>query len=131
MGVCVPGGGSDQPLLRRSKELLGRYAWYMQNSEDRVWPCGLLQPNDLGLFDMLGNVYEWCQERFLEYGAGEGGTITDEINTQESIDIKAYRQLRGGSFTSRLANVRSADRHPLELSVPYLDNGFRPSRTHP
>ena len=102
----------------RSKELLGRYAWHIQNSEDRVWPCGLLQPNDLGLFDMLGNVYEWCQERFLEYGAGEGGTITDEINTQEYLDIKAIRPLRGGSFTSRLANVRSADRHGVELSAP-------------
>ena len=36
----------------------------MQNSQDRAWPCGQLKPNELGLFDMLGNVYEWCQEQY-------------------------------------------------------------------
>ena len=48
----------------RSVELLGKYAWYLQNSQDRAWPCGQLLPNELGLFDMLGNVYEWCQEQY-------------------------------------------------------------------
>ena len=44
-----------------SVELLGNYAWYLPNSQDRAWPAASLLPNDLGLFDMLGNVYEWCQ----------------------------------------------------------------------
>ena len=36
-----------------------RYAWYQANSQERAWSGGSLLPNDLGLFDMLGNVYEW------------------------------------------------------------------------
>ena len=46
------------------------------NSGDprHVQPCGRLLPNDLGLFDMLGNVYEWCQERY-SYGARGRGFI--------------------------------------------------------
>ena len=39
-----------------SAELLGKYARYLANSEEHAWPCGSLLPNDLGLFDMLGNV---------------------------------------------------------------------------
>ena len=54
-----------------SVELLGQYAWYNQNSKDRAWPCGLVKPNDLGLFDMLGNVYEWCQEQYEAIPAGK------------------------------------------------------------
>jgi formylglycine-generating enzyme required for sulfatase activity len=45
-----------------SRELLGRYAWYLDNSEERSWPVGSLLPNALGLFDMHGNVFNWCQD---------------------------------------------------------------------
>ena len=44
--------------------LLGKYAWYMENSQQRwMLPVGSLKPNDFGLFDMLGNAMEWCQDR--------------------------------------------------------------------
>jgi eukaryotic-like serine/threonine-protein kinase len=45
------------------QELLPRYAWYLQNSQDRSWPVGRLRPNALGLFDRHGNVFEWCKDR--------------------------------------------------------------------
>ena len=70
----------------RSVELLGRYAWYSQNSQGRAWPCGQLLPNELGLFDMLGNVYEWCQEQYYRYPEGEVNTTTEYINILLSIN---------------------------------------------
>ena len=44
------------------EELLDRYAWYISNSKNRMWPVGLLKPNGLGLFDMHGNAWEWCHD---------------------------------------------------------------------
>jgi len=70
----------------RSVELLGKYAWYLQNSQERAWPCGQLLPNELGLFDMLGNVYEWCHEQYYRYPEGEGNTKTDDMNILLSIN---------------------------------------------
>src|SRR5262249_43576600 len=47
-----------------STDLLGRYAWYQANSNERAWAGGSLLPNDLGLSDTLGNVYEWMNDWF-------------------------------------------------------------------
>ena len=95
----------------RSVELLGKYAWYSQNSQNRAWPCGQLLPNELGLFDMLGNVYEWCQEQYYRYPEGEGNTTSDDMNILLSIKEQRTRLLRGGSFCNLPANVRSANRY--------------------
>ena len=83
-----------------SEHLLGRYAWHVGNSNGRAWAVGSLQPNDLGLFDTLGNLFEWCQER----GSGE----KDEFdNTYYYID-HTPRALRGGAFSHQPTFARSA-----------------------
>ena len=112
--------------------LLDRYAWCQKNSGEpfRVQPCGRVLPNDLGLFDMLGNAYEWCQEPHESYQPASAGAAPDDINMSASIDIDNPRLLRGGAFTNRPALARAADRNWIALSIRNYDLGFRLARTY-
>jgi eukaryotic-like serine/threonine-protein kinase len=105
--------------------LLQAYARYAANSDEHVWPGGTLQPNELGLFDMLGNTHEWCQERFENY---QSGTLKSAGN--DILDIRNNRLLRGGSVVNRPALVRSALRNWGAPSGRLTIYGFRPSRTY-
>jgi formylglycine-generating enzyme required for sulfatase activity len=118
-------GGMTSRPYGLSVELLGKYAWYGANSHERVWPAGSLLPNDLGVFDMLGNVYEWCQEPF-----GQPGRTESSIDDVTIDDIEIF-PLRGGAYPYPPANARSAFR--IGASPFYRDIfgcGFRPARTY-
>jgi formylglycine-generating enzyme required for sulfatase activity len=109
----------------QTTELLGKHAWYLGNSREHVWAGGRRIPNDLGLFDMLGNVIEWVQDR-----EALSPTLNDNINKSEYVEDRATRLLRGGSFNYPPALVRSALRvksAPANRSTAY---GFRPARTY-
>jgi formylglycine-generating enzyme required for sulfatase activity len=92
------------------EELLGKYGWHRKTAEDRSWPVGSLKPNDFGLFDMHGNVYCWCQERYLDYPASQDGRVTQDTEDALTIDRGSSRVLRGGSWNSSARNCRSACR---------------------
>src|SRR5262249_13118557 len=113
-----------------SEELLAKYSWYLQNSKERTWPVGGKKPNDLGLFDMHGNVITWCQESFKgDYPAPKDGVAVEDQEDILSIVSTTGRVLRGGSFTYRASGVRCAGRYG---NVPTNRNdyvGFRPART--
>jgi formylglycine-generating enzyme required for sulfatase activity len=83
----------------RSLDLLGAYAWYSQTSSERSWPAGTLKPNDLGLFDTLGNIAEWCQGRFVRYPVGVGGkSVDDSEDRSDVVSDNRGRLFRGGAF---------------------------------
>ncbi len=114
-----------------SLDLLDAYARYQANSKDHAWTCGSLLPNDLGLFDMLGNMFEWCQDSMNAFRPAKKGIRNDIMNISEYIVEKNPRILRGGSFSFRPAYVRSAYRGRYAPSNRNTDGGFRPSRTYP
>jgi formylglycine-generating enzyme required for sulfatase activity len=113
-----------------SSELLGKYARYQANSREHAWAGGGLVPNDLGLFDMLGNVYEWCQDRSTAPRKETKGIYSDTIDNGERVIDKNPRLLRGGAFYGLPSGVRSAVRNwivPSDRATAVY--GFRLART--
>ena len=104
--------------------LLSRYAYYLVNSSDRPFPVGSLLPNDFGLFDMHGNVFEWCQDR---YGAQEQPVGSEEDVVSNSDD----RLVRGCGYMTHPRHVRSAARYKDRPEFRNNAGGFRLVRSRP
>ena len=108
-----------------SVKLLPKYAWFLDNSDQRAWPVGMKKPNDYGLFDMLGNVWQFCDNIYEIYPALE------DSGTKTAVRDDASRVLRGGSFHDITSNVRSASRLCYWPTYRVSHNGLRPARTFP
>ena len=111
--------------------LLARYAWYQSNSQERAWSGGSLLPNDLGLSDMLGNVYEWMNDWFGSPRPWARGGYRDTFERSEYVLEKLPRLLLGGSFTNPPAGVRAPGRRGNAPSLRDVSYGFRLARTCP
>jgi formylglycine-generating enzyme required for sulfatase activity len=90
-------------------------------NRDTTTPVGTFPPNAWGLFDMHGNVWEWCVDWDGAYPDGEA---VDPVGPATGI----YRVLRGGSFYNTGLNVRSAQRFNYGPASRYSINGFRVAR---
>jgi len=120
-----------------SNDLLHKYAWFAANSEGVSWPVATLKPNDLGLFDMMGNVLEWSQDVY-HFDSGLRGKITmrredvedePETTTEEALNA-VFRSQRGGSFLHSRWDYKSAARTTYSRMVDVTDYfGFRVART--
>jgi formylglycine-generating enzyme required for sulfatase activity len=114
-----------------SDELLGKYGWYMLNAASMSHPGGKLLPNDLGLFDMHGNNFEWCQDAYNALGNGRDQTAAEDKKDQDDIRDDNRRVLRAGSFSNPAMIERSAFRASSEPASRITDYGLRPARTLP
>jgi formylglycine-generating enzyme required for sulfatase activity len=128
--ACRAGGATSRYYGLRT-ELLDRYAWYDASKLTHVTRGGQLMPNDLGLFDALGNAWEWVQDR---KGAERPRNMTiysDNNYMSEVISDKNHRILRGASFRYQANYVRSAYRGSSVPANRSTDFGLRPARTYP
>jgi formylglycine-generating enzyme required for sulfatase activity len=122
-------GARTSRYYGETEELLPKYAWYIKNSGERTWPVGRKKPNDLGLFDLHGNVYTWCQERYQAYPKAEDGEVFEDKEDIQYIKDSDTRVVRGGSCTYQASDVRSANRNWFVPATRYDSVGFRPART--
>ncbi|MGI0480490.1 bifunctional serine/threonine-protein kinase/formylglycine-generating enzyme family protein [Geminocystis sp. CENA526] len=99
------GGSTTKYYFGNNDNQLGDYAWYSQNSNNQTHAVGGKKPNQWGLYDMLGNVWEWCED---DYADNYQNTPTDGTSY---INFSAkYKSMRGGSYYSYLINCHCAYR---------------------
>ena len=118
--------GNPAPYSFGDKNLLDQYAWYNANSGGETHPVGEKKPNAWDLYDMHGNVWEWCWD-------WSGADYYKQFKQSPAVDPRGAEQAsgrvrRGGGWRSDLRRVRSACRHGGAPVYQRIYLGFRVAR---
>ena len=112
------GGNKSQGYKYSGSNTIGDVAWYYDNSSSTAHQVGTKAPNELGLYDMSGNVWEWCSDRYGSYSSSSQTNPTGPTSG-------SYRVLRGGSWLSNAQRCRVSDRDSTAPSYRDVNLGFR------
>jgi formylglycine-generating enzyme required for sulfatase activity len=108
--------GTDTP---RYHSEVNAIAWYLGNSNDQSQPVGQKLPNAWGLYDMLGNVWEWCHDGARTY------TADTAVDPMRPTKADALPVVRGGSWYDSARGIRAAYRHAVLSNLRNDFLGFR------
>ena len=117
------GGAADANYLFAGSNTVSDVAWYGSNADDQPHQCGRLAPNALGLYDMSGNLKEWCTDWYGPYSSGH--QYDPENTTEPNQPNQQKRVVRGGSFKQSPYYLRNTARQYHYPSYEGNDIGFR------
>ena len=112
------GGNQSRHTQYSGSSRIDDVAWYKGNSSEKTHPVKTKQPNELGIYDMAGNVDEWCQDWYGDYSSHAQTNPTGASSG-------TYRVLRGGCWGYELWGCRSSGRGGIEPDDSYYYQGLR------
>jgi formylglycine-generating enzyme required for sulfatase activity len=117
-------GSKSTYSFEESSESLFDYAWFSGNSNDQTHPVGQKKPNAWGLYDMHGNVWEWCSDLYGDYPKG---AVSDPTGPTKGLNYV----FRGGGYNYEAAKCRSAFRIGISSRFSVPNGGFRVALSPP
>lgn len=120
------GGTTTRWCFGNDQTLLTKYAWYSVNSGSTTHVVGGKLANPFGLYDIMGNIWEWCED---DYHSTYTGAPTDGSAWIDSPTRGSSRVLRGGAYNSSATYCRSAYRGNNTPSYNHSSRGLRLVRT--
>ncbi len=125
---CCRAGSITDFYYGNNQEDFHHYAWYSANSNKQAQRVGQKRPNKFGLYDMMGNVWEWCEDHW--HDSYHGGPKDGKAWVTSGYDFNNPRILRGGSWNSNMPeNMRCASRSKVNAGYIHNAIGFRVART--
>lgn len=112
------GGRFDPGTKFSGSGVLRDVAWFVCNSDSTTHKTGVLKPNKLGIYDMTGNVHEWCSDMYdsLSY---------HNMTTTDTLPEKDIRVFKGGSWYSNNIHCRISNRNHAPAETRNFSLGFR------
>jgi len=112
------GGNKSKGYKYAGSNRIKEIAWFYDNSGEKTHPVKTKKPNELGLFDMSGNVWEWCQDWYGDYSNLEQTNPNGALSGSDRVN-------RGGCWVCTARGCRVSNRNSYPPTITFYDLGFR------